>query len=318
MACSRSSSSAVPEPGHEEAHVAHPLDQPGQGLERELEALLVDEPAHEQDEPLVGCGKARPQGVEVVHRHELGGVDPVRDHVHAALLEPVDVGHVLAHVRGAGDQAIRAIGHPALDAVDVGLRMLLDPALVAAVLRGMDRDHERRAEALREVVAGRGHKPVVAVDHVEVVAVPHLDARGEHVRVHVLDPGHELAQVARALRLADAVHEHPAHLLLGGILLAAAGEHVYVHALGRQVLRQLAHVPRESALDQWRVLPGQDQDAHLCSREWSRGRGRDVVPGRAATARGRSRSLSEPQAQRRGRRRAGSSARWGSPRPGRA
>jgi hypothetical protein len=45
----------------------------------------------------------------------------------------------------------------------------------------------------------------VAVDHVEVVAVAHLDPRGEHVRVHVLDPGHELAQVARALRLAHAV-----------------------------------------------------------------------------------------------------------------
>ena len=119
------------------------------------------------------------------------------------------------------------------------------------------------AEALREVVAGRGHEPVVPVDHVEVVAVPHLHSCGEHVRVHVLDPGHELAQVARALRLANAVHEHAAHLLLGGILLAAAGKHVDVDSLGGQVLGQLAHVAGEPALDQRRVLPGQDQDAHL-------------------------------------------------------
>ena len=249
--------------GDDEAHVAQALDQPGQGLERQLEALLVDEPAHQQDEPLVGRGEARAQGVEVVHRHELGRVDPVRDHVHAALLEPVDVGHVLAHVRGAGDQAVGPVGHPALHAVDVGLRVLVHPALVAAVLGGVDRHHERGAEALGEVVAGRGHEPVVAVDHVEVVAVAHLHAGGEHVRVHVLDPGHELAQVARALRLANPVDEHAAHLLLGGILLAPAGEHVNVHVLRGQVLRQLAHVARQPALDERRVLPGQDQDAHL-------------------------------------------------------
>ena len=186
------------------------LDQPRQGLERELEALLVHQPAHEQHEPLVGRREARAQRVQVVHRHELGWVDPVRDHVHAALLEPVDVRHVLAHVRGAGDQALGAVGHPALDAVDVGLRVLVDPALVAAVLGGVDGHHERRSEALGEVVTRRGHEPVMAVDHVEVVAVPHLHAGGEHVRVHVLDPGHELAQVARALRLANAVHEHTA------------------------------------------------------------------------------------------------------------
>ena len=294
-----------------------PLDQPGQRLERKLEALLVHEPPHQQHEPLVRCGEARAQRVEVVHRHQLRGIDPVGDHVHAALLEPVDVGHVLAHVGGAGDQPVGAVGHPALDPVDVGLGVLVDPALVAPVLRGVDRHDQRRAKALGEVVAGRRHEPVVAVDDVEVVAVPHLDARGEHVRVHVLDPGHELAQVARALGLAHAVHEHPAHLLLGGILLAPAGKHVHVHALGGEVLRQLAHVARKPALDQRRVLPRQDQDAHG-STEWSMGRGRGVAPGRAATARERPRSLSERQAQRRGRSRGGPSARPGSRRPGRA
>ena len=50
----------------------------------------------------------------------------------------------------------------------------------------------------REVVAGDGDEPVVAVDEVEVEAVAQLDAGGEHVGVHVLDPGDELAEVARA------------------------------------------------------------------------------------------------------------------------
>ena len=248
--------------GHDEAHAVHALDQAGQRLERELEALLVDQPAHQQHELLVRLGEAAAQRVEVVHRHELGGVDPVRDHGHARLLEPVDVGHVLAHVGRAGDHPLRAVGHPALDAVDVGLRVLVHPALVAAVLGGVDRDHERRAEALGQVVAGAGHEPVVAVHHVEVVAVAHLHPGGQHVRVHVLDPGHELAEVARALGLADAVDQHAAGLLLGRVLLAPARDHVHVDVLGRQVLGQLAHVARQPALDQRGVLPGQDEGAH--------------------------------------------------------
>ena len=100
-----------------------------------------------------------------------------------------------------------AVGHPALDAVDVGLRVLVDPALVAAVLGGVDRHHERAAETPGQVVAGDRDEPVVPVDEVEVVAVAELDARGEHVGVHVLDPGHELAEVARAARLAHAVDD---------------------------------------------------------------------------------------------------------------
>jgi hypothetical protein len=140
--------------------------------------------------------------------------------------------------------------------------MLVDPPLVAAVLGGVDRHDERRAEALGEVVARGGDQPIVPVDHVEVVAVPHLHTGGQHVRVHVLDPGDELAEVARPLRLAHPVNDHSAAELLGRILLASADKHVHVHSLGRQILGQLPHVPRESALDQRRVLPGQDQDAH--------------------------------------------------------
>jgi hypothetical protein len=58
-------------PRDDEAHVAQALDQAGQGLERELEALLVDEPADQQHELVARLGVARAQRVEVVDRHEL-------------------------------------------------------------------------------------------------------------------------------------------------------------------------------------------------------------------------------------------------------
>ena len=206
----------MPEPGDEEAHVAQPLDQARQRLERELEALLVDEPADQHDQPLVRRGEARAQRVEVVDRLEVERIDAVGDHRHPVLLEAVDVGDVAAHVVRARDDAVRAVGHPALDAVDVGLRVLVHPALVAPVLGRVDRDHERAAEAPCQVVAGHRDEPVVAVDEVEVEAVAQLDPGGEHVGVHVLDPGDELAQVARAPRLADAVDADALDLLLGG------------------------------------------------------------------------------------------------------
>ena len=142
--------------------------------------------------------------------------------------------------------------------------MLVDPALVAAVLGGVDRRHQRRAEALGEVVAGVGDEPVVAVDEVEAVAVAQLDAGGEHVGVHPLDPGDELAEVGGALRLADAVDDDAAAALLDRRLFAAAGQHVDLDVALDQGLGELADVAREAALDQRRVLPGEDQDAgHL-------------------------------------------------------
>ena len=100
------------------------------------------------------------------------------------------------------------------------------------------------------------------VHDVEVVAVPELDAGGEHVGVHVLDPGHELLQVARAARLAHAVHQDAVDLLVGGHGLVAAGEHVDLDALGgHELLGELADVARQAALDDGRVLPGEDEDA---------------------------------------------------------
>ena len=147
----------------------------------------------------------------------------------------------------------------------MGLRVLLDPALVAAVLGGVDRHDERAAEAVGEVVARDGHQPVVAVDEVEVVAVAELHPGGEHVRVHVLDPGDELAELARPARLADAVDEHAVHVLLGRGLLEGSRQDMNLDVLLDELLGELAHVARQAALDERRVFPGQDEDARHCS-----------------------------------------------------
>ena len=154
---------------------------------------------------------------------------------------------LLAHVVRAGDHAVGAVGDPALDPVDVGLRVLVDPALVAAVLGRVDRRHQRRAEAPGEVVAGRRDEPVVAVDEVEVVAIAELDAGGEHVGVHPLDPGDELAEVAGPARLAHAVDVDAADDLLGAATPRRPGS-----ARGPRCRR--ATRPSES-LRTWRASP---------------------------------------------------------------
>ena len=204
------------------------LDQLGHRLERDLEALLVDEPADQDDELLARAPRTRRGAGELASspaRRSPGSM-PLGITATRVLGHREDVGDLLAHVGRAGDHPVGAVRDPALDAVDVGLRVLVDPALVAAVLGGVDRGHERRAEAAREVVAGGGDEPVVAVDEVEVVAVAELHAGGEHVGVHPLHPGDELAEVARPGRLEDAMHVDPADHLLGRRLLAAAGQDV--------------------------------------------------------------------------------------------
>ncbi len=275
--------------GDQEARPGGLLDHPRHRLERELEALLVDEPADQQDQLLVGLGELRAQPPQLggVLGLEVVGVDPVGDHGHPLLLDAEDVGDLLAHVVGAGDHPLRAVGDPALDAVDVGLGVLVDPALVAAVLGRVDRRHQRRIEALGEVVAGVGDQPVVAVDEVEVEAVAELDPGGEHVRVHPLDPGDELAEVGRPLRLADAVDPDPAAALLRRRLLAPAGQHVDLDAVLDQRLGELADVACEAALDQRRVLPGEDQDAGHPVRARAPAGERDSGPGQASAYAGR-------------------------------
>ena len=80
------------------------------------------------------------------------------------------VGDVLAHVGRAGDDAVGGADHPPLDAVDVRLRVLVDPALVAAVLGRVDGDQPRAAPAAGELARGVGDEPVVGVDEVEAAA----------------------------------------------------------------------------------------------------------------------------------------------------
>ena len=142
-------------PGDQEAHVAEPLDQP-----RAAPRARAGSPSRRPAGPPAGpaARRARRSAARSASRSSTGtssdGSIPLGITRDALLLEAVDVGHVLAHVGRAGDHAVGAVGHPALDAVDVGLRVLVHPALVAAVLGGVDGDHERAAEALGQVVAG--------------------------------------------------------------------------------------------------------------------------------------------------------------------
>jgi hypothetical protein len=174
--------------------------------------------------------------------------------------DPEDVDDLLTHEGGAGDHAVRAVADPALDAVDVGLGVLVDPALMAAMLGRVDGRDERRVEAAGEVVARVGDQPVVPVDEVEVEAIAKLNTGGQHVRVHPLHPGHELVQLGRAGRLPDPVHPDPGHRLLVRRLLPTPGEHVDLGVPLDERLRQLPHVASQPALDQRRVLPGENQD----------------------------------------------------------
>ncbi len=156
--------------GDQEASAGHLLDHPGHRLQRQLEPLLIDEAADQDDQLLLGRGELGAQAGQLggVLGLQVVGVDPVGDHGHPLLLDPEDVGDLLAHVVRAGDHPLGAVGDPALDPVDVGLGVLVDPALVATVLGGVDRRHQRRAEALGEVIAGARDQPVVAVEEVEL------------------------------------------------------------------------------------------------------------------------------------------------------
>ena len=128
------------------------------------------------------------------------------------LVDVEDVRHVPAHVVGADDHRVRALGHPALDGVDVRLRLVLHPALVAPVLGGVDRRHIPHAQPLGERGGGVRDEPVVAVDEVVVVLLGERDAGREHVLVHLLHPRDEAIEVARPARLAHAVDVHAAPL----------------------------------------------------------------------------------------------------------
>ncbi len=113
----------------------------------------------------------------------------------------------------ADDHGVGRVGHPALDAVDVRLRVIGYPSLVAPVLGRVDRRYEGDRSAARERSRGTRHQPVVAVDEVEPAALDQLLAGGDHVVVHPVHPADELLEVPRALGLADPVHAHAVQLV---------------------------------------------------------------------------------------------------------
>jgi len=94
------------------------------------------------------------------------------------------------------------------------------------------------------------------VDEIEFVSLAQLESELEHVRIHRLDPAHERVYVLGKLRLADAVHDDPVPLLLNRQASAAPGQHVHLDPVADQVLRELAHVAAEPALDHRWVFPG--------------------------------------------------------------
>jgi hypothetical protein len=70
------------------------------------------------------------------------------------------------------------------------------------------------------------------------------------------------------------VHAHAGADLVRRVALAPPRDHVDRLAAGRQRFGELAHVASEAALDDGRVLPGQDQDAaaHAAAEPIPRGR----------------------------------------------
>ncbi len=167
--------------------------------------------------------------------------------------------------------------HPLLDRVDVRLRVLVDPSLVAAVLGRVHGHEPRHAGRAGEAAGGAGHQPVVGVHEVDVEALDQVRAGGAHVLVHVVDPRDEGVEVVlREVGLPHAVDRHAvavlnvvaegdreerADRLAGETVSSASREDVDFGALGDELLGQLAHVAREPALDDRGVLPGEDQDA---------------------------------------------------------
>ena len=73
---------------------------------------------------------------------------------------------------------------------------------------------------------------------------------------------HEGVDILRERRLAHAVDVDAVALLVRGEVSPTAGQHVHLGAVRHQVLRQLAHVAAQAALDDRRVLPGDQQYAH--------------------------------------------------------
>ena len=167
----------------------------------------------------------------------------------------------------ADDDLVGEVDHPALGAVDVGLRRDVDPALVAPELRGVHGRDERPPDRVREALGRGGDEPVVAVDDVEVVLGGERAAGLEEIDVELPDPGDELGELDGVGRLRHAVDDDAVALLPHEPRLVPPGEDVDLDAVAHELLGELARVTGESALHDRRVLPGEDEDARRHDRD---------------------------------------------------
>src|SRR5437763_10569957 len=134
-----------------------------------MEALLVDEPTYHQHEPLVRCGEPGTKRFQVIGDGlQVARIDRIRDCRYPPGRDAEYGRNVAAHELGAGDHPVGAADHRALDAVDVRLRVVLHPTLVATELRRVDGHEPGAADRAREALGGAGDQPVVRVHEVEV------------------------------------------------------------------------------------------------------------------------------------------------------
>src|SRR4029077_788903 len=157
------------------------------------------------------------------------------------------------------------------DRMDVCLRLILDPTLMATVLGRMDRRRIGDAQPLGQHRRGMGDKPVVTVDEIVGVLLSKRQPSREHVLVHARHPRDEAVEVTWPARLGHAIYGHATPLFdrqptlraLDAVyprtLTRPACEHIDGDTPADERLGELAHVARQAALDHGRVLPGEEQ-----------------------------------------------------------
>ena len=138
--------------------------------------------------------------------------------------------------------------------------MLVDPALVAPVLRRVDRHDERAAEAPRQVVAGGRDEPVVAVDEVESKRSP-SSTPAASMSAFMCSTQATNSPRSRGRRGSRTRWTHTPPRSSSAAIDSSPREDVHLDAVRHELLGELAHVARQAPLDEGRVLPGEDEDA---------------------------------------------------------